>query len=125
MNQQIIDKFTDYLAALPEQDAFAALDNVLKVFLSIYPGHIVCGSDDSTDKTVEVAVKLIYKHDLPEDIMAVVMTLLIILPGIMIEFADLGELNPQIQDLKDTMQEILDTLQAFHSRAKDHLQTVS
>lgn len=126
MNQQIIDKFTDYLAVLPEQDAFAAMDIVLKAFLIDRPGHIIYyGSDPSPQSTTQAIVQLVGNHEDPKDAMSIIMALLLTLPMSMIEFADLSEQNPQLQDLKDTMQALLDTLRSFECRIKDHLQTVS
>lgn len=126
MNQEIINKFTSYLAALPEQDAFAGLDMVLKAFLTDRPGHIIYyGSDPTPMATTQAIIQVMEKHEDPKDAMSIIMALLLTLPTAMIEFADLADPNPQLQDLKDTMGTVLATLRSFEGRIQDHLQSLS
>jgi hypothetical protein len=126
MNQEIINKFASYLAALPEGEAFAAMDIILEAFISDRPGHIIYyGSDLSPHSTVQAIIQLVQRHDDPQDAMSIIMALLLTFPKAMIDFADLGEHNAQIQDLKDAMQAIVGCLRSFDARIKAHMQTVS
>ena len=126
MNQEIINKFASYLAALPEGEAFTAMDIILEAFIRDRPGRIIhYGSDPSPASTTQAIVQLIQRHEAPKDQMSILMALLLSLPTIMIDLADLSTPSPQMQDLQDTMRQILKALRSFEGRIQAHLQAVS